>query len=249
MPTSTPVAAGCALVFIGLVALGILGVIGFFAVGGLIEVHTQAALMARAQPVPATIISSDVRRETFRSSSSTGGRHTSTTTVVYLPAVTYTYDFQGGPHESDDVYTFPRNGSDSWAQGVAAQFPPGAKVTAYADPAHPERAFLIRAWVPDPYYLVYTGGGCLAILTSMAALATFFFPRISKRIAIIGAMMSFAIIAYAAAHYWIHVGFAATTPDWIALAALAAPLLPFGAVWLAKGWRRKFGAAIKAARD
>lgn len=247
-PESANRAFGCAIAFIGLVALGIFSVICFFAVGGLIEIHKQSGLMARAVPVEATIMSSDVRRETFRSSSSSGGSHTSTTSIVYLPDVTYSYAFGGATHQSDDVYTFPRNGSEPWARRVADQFPPGTTVTASADPAHPERAFLIRAWVPDPYYLVYTGAGCFAILVSMGVLATFFFPRVSRRIAMIGAPIGFVVIAYASFHYWIHVGFAAAAPDWIGLGALATPLLPLGAVLLANGWRRKFSAAAKGAR-
>lgn len=249
MPTRTPLAAGCAIVFIALVALGILGVIGFFSIGGLIKVHEQSALMARAQPVDATIVSAEVRRDVVRHTSSTRSRSTSTTTITYIPEVRYSYAIAGAEHTAAQVYTFPRNGAESWARSVVAQFPPGAQVTAYADPAHPGRAFLIRAWVPDPYRLVYTGAGCFAILTSMAALATFYFPRISNHIALVGACISFAVIAYAAAHYWTHVGFASSTRDWLALGALATPALPFLSLLLAKGWRRKFGAAIKAARE
>ncbi|KAA0212901.1 MAG: DUF3592 domain-containing protein [Leptolyngbya sp. PLA3] len=237
---SSPLAAGCAFAFIALVALGILGVIGFFTVGGLAEVHKQSALMARARPVDATVIASEVRRETFGSSTSTGAQHTSTTHIVHVPVVTYSYQFQGTPHQSDDIYTFPRNGSEAWAQRIADGYPPGSPVTAYVDPAHPERAFLVRGWVPDPYYLVYTGAGCFTILISMGVLATFFLPRLSKRIAIIGAPVGFIFIAYAAAHYWMHAGFTSSTPDWIALGALATPALPFLALLLAKGWRRKF---------
>lgn len=239
---------GCALGFIGLVALGIFAVICFFAIGGLIEVHKQSALMARAQPVDAVIVSADVRRDLVRHTSSTQGRSTSTTTITYVPEIRYTYAVAGAEHTSTQVHTFPQNGTEPWAQSIVAQFPPGTRVTAYADPAHPDRAFLIRAWMPDPYYLVYTGAGCFAILTSMGVLATFFFPRISKRIAIIGAPIGFVFIAYAAAHYWTHVGFTSSTPDWLALGALATPALPFLALLLAKGWRRKFGAAIRGAR-
>jgi|SRR6476469_4075829 len=57
----------------------------------------------------------------------------------------YRYAVQGRGHVSDQIwFGDPYCGAWSGARDVATQFPVGAHVTAYADPAHPERAVLVR---------------------------------------------------------------------------------------------------------
>lgn len=115
------------------------------AVVGAVLAQRQHLLIRRAEPVTATVLSSQVL-----SRSSKNG-------VTYYPAITYQYTVQSRTRTADRVFPLPIRVSTSnrrWAEGIVADYPVGRKVPAYYDPQNPDRAFLVRRHDFFPYMLV-----------------------------------------------------------------------------------------------
>ena len=65
---------------------------------------------------------------------------------TWEPMVRYAYQVQGTDYQSRQVLPVEYSSSEAWAARVARRFQVGQRVTAYHNPRHPERAFLVREW-------------------------------------------------------------------------------------------------------
>ena len=96
------------------------------------------------QPVPATVIGTDVRAVR-------GSRGFTN----YQPLITYTYEVGGRIYTSETVHALSESGSSQWAVNITSRYPPGLLTTAYADPNSPSKAFLIHELRPvSLWYLI-----------------------------------------------------------------------------------------------
>ena len=124
---------------------------------GITQAVQQARLLAAAQPVPATIIKSEVFKSTSHDTDQRLNRSTSTNS--FRPDIRFRYAVAGTEYESDLLYpTIIVQGyasADSAADELKP-FPVGATVTAHVDPAHPDKAFLIaeRSSLPTGFIIV-----------------------------------------------------------------------------------------------
>lgn len=121
----------------------------FLAVGGGMA-WSQHRRIATGQPVEALV----ERAEVIAQSGSGRNRRTN-----YVPSITYRYSVQGREYVSDTVLPLSFSSSNrSWASAIVARYQPGAKATAYYDPANPAEAFLLREYSFFPYiFTVFPG--------------------------------------------------------------------------------------------
>jgi len=113
---------------------------------GLWQVRTEHDRMMRYKPVAGQVVSSHVESFRRRSTSSHGWD------TYYRPAITYHYVAGGKSYTASNVFPVSQSSQFSeWAARFVNHFPPGAKVTAWFDPAAPEKTFLIRTVSDGPY--------------------------------------------------------------------------------------------------
>lgn len=117
-----------------------------FLVGGLIFAGTGAFIyldekqaIEVSRPTEAEIIASRVVVEE------------SDDEISYYPDITYRYEHEGQHYESSNLTPGFGNTSrsQSWAETLVEEHPPGAVVTAYVNPGEPTEAFLLQesSWV------------------------------------------------------------------------------------------------------
>lgn len=63
--------------------------------------------------------------------------------TAYAPVVRYAYAVDGASYTASRVTVLDEASSRRWAEGIAARFRVGEKVTAFYDPLHPGEAFLL----------------------------------------------------------------------------------------------------------
>ena len=237
--SSSPGVIGCALGFIGLVAAGLLVLVGTFAWIGISDVRHQAVLLERSVETPATIMSSKVSTQTSTTRTSGGGH---STTTIHIPEVRFTYQFGGRARMGQRVYPTARNGDLAWAKRVVAGFPVGAEVSAWVDPANPDESFLIREFVVSSYAMILAAAVGVAILMAFASLVGFLYRPVSRAACAVGVVAPGALVAFAGAHYWGHArptGAGMGLPELLGTLALASALIPIAATAIASHWRRK----------
>jgi len=76
----------------------------------------------------------------------------------YIPHVYYTYSVDGHVYRGTRVTPMDIRGKRPWAERLMALYPRGARVTAFYDPEHPEKAFL-RHSAPEFWGLLAIFGG------------------------------------------------------------------------------------------
>lgn len=132
----------------GLVMLGV----------GVREWLLQRSALAAAQEVEATITKSEVF--TSHEAGSSRGKVRGDQTTTYRPDVAFEYTFGGTRYTSDQLrpsaIAMGYASHDSAAE-VLRPFPVGARITAYVDPAHPERGFLDKSPSAGPLVFVIVG--------------------------------------------------------------------------------------------
>ena len=111
---------------------------------GVTQYVLQKRIAANARPVQAVIIRSEVTRSVSNDTDPSLSRNTSTTT--WSPDVAFRYEVNGIFYESDMLRpNIIGAGFASQADAAAeiATFPLGARVSAFVDEAHPDKAFLV----------------------------------------------------------------------------------------------------------
>ncbi len=111
---------------------------------GAAQFFLQKRLAANARPVQAVIIRSEVIKSVSKDTDTSLTRNTSTTT--WSPEVAFRYEVNGIFYESDMLRpNIIGTGFASQADAAAeiAAFPAGARVSAFVDEAHPDKAFLL----------------------------------------------------------------------------------------------------------
>lgn len=93
--------------------------------------------------VPAQVVAQEIREH----SDSDGD-------PTYGPVLKLRYLADGMPAEGEGLLAIEMSSSEGWAKEQLAPFPVGARITAWADPAHPERAFVVREASVIPYVLI-----------------------------------------------------------------------------------------------
>lgn len=143
-----------------LTLLAVFGVIGLvMLVYGAYEFFMERRLLANAQPVPATILESGVSMSHDVSGDSSGP-----STFSYAPVVKFRYEFGGRAYEGTmlrptaRVYT-----SEAAASNELTAFPARARVSAFVNPAFPEKAYLLREASREPRVLMGIGAGVLVV--------------------------------------------------------------------------------------
>jgi hypothetical protein len=130
---------------IGSTALGLF-IVGFaliFIGVGCYLAYLQSHALQTYLPVPATILSREIK--------SSHDSHGSTT---YAPSASYRYTINGQSYECSQVSVTKVSSSYRWASEQLAKLPGGPNVTAYYNPAKPGRAFLLRDASFFPYIFV-----------------------------------------------------------------------------------------------
>ena len=107
--------------FVLVVGLPLVGIGGFFVYVGLSTMRDQARLNHTVISVPATIISSAVRRSTTK-------RAPGSTAASYWAHVEFSYEYDGQTRKSDKVWPVGESRSEADAHAVVERYPPGAKV-------------------------------------------------------------------------------------------------------------------------
>jgi len=111
---------------------------------GVTQFFMQRRIAAHARPVQAEIIRTEIIRSDSRDTDRSVTRNTST--VTYSPEITFRYSVKGVAYESDllrpNIIVTSFASREAAAEEIAA-FPVGAQVQAWADEAHPDKAFLL----------------------------------------------------------------------------------------------------------
>ncbi len=115
-------------------AMAILALFGlvFGGIGGSIVVREHRRLTTW-QPVQATVLSTRV------------DEHSDSDGSTYSPVVVYRYYVHERPYTSSRVLPVSESRSGGWAYSIIAEYEPGAKYTAWYDPADPSAAYLRRS--------------------------------------------------------------------------------------------------------
>lgn len=125
---------------------------------GLTELVAQRRALASAVPVRAEIVWSGVKEST---SSNTDRRLLrSNSTTSYTPEVKFKYELAGVPYVSDllrPTVIVQGHASREIAAEEVAAFPIGAGVSAWVDPATPDRAFLVKEASAGPMVFTLLG--------------------------------------------------------------------------------------------
>src|SRR5688572_9129643 len=127
-----------ASILLYLFAAGMLGV-------GAWQAFKQQTMIRSAVPVEAQIITP---APTVKVQTSGSGRRRSTT---YTPVIHYRFTIDGQTRTSHNIFAYKNSTSQSRANQLVAEHRIGRRVTAYASPADPSVAFLLREWLFEPY--------------------------------------------------------------------------------------------------
>jgi hypothetical protein len=125
---------------------------------GLGEAVAQRRALRSAVPVEATVVSSGVRES--RSSDTDHRPLRDNSTSSFLPEVKFRYAVGGKAYESDllrPTVIVRGYASREGAAEAVRPFAVGSAVTAWVDPAAPERAFLIRESSVGPVVFIILG--------------------------------------------------------------------------------------------
>jgi hypothetical protein len=109
------------------------GVLGAFALVGVVMMVVEAERLIRWRPVPAVVQASAVQ--------AARGNKGSTS---FRPVVTYAYAVRGQRYTSTQVNVLAVSKSYGWAQSMSTRFVPGAPTTAYVSPDDPASAYLVH---------------------------------------------------------------------------------------------------------
>jgi len=125
---------------------------------GLTELAAQRRALTSAVAVEAEIVSSGVRESCSRDSDTRLLRDNSTTS--YTSEVKFRYAVAGVIYESDmlrPTVIVQGHASRDSAEEELRPFPVGAKVSAWVDPATPERGFLVKEGFAGPMVFTILG--------------------------------------------------------------------------------------------
>ena len=222
---------GCAAVFIGAIAVGLLALIGVLTLAGLRDVHQQAYLMESAEPVTAVITRSEVLQITTLSDP----RSPAARVTTYLPDVEFRVTGSARSLTGDQIYPTAHSGDETWAKEMVDRYPVGREVSAWIAPDGDDTAFLEKIWVTDHWAFLFGIAVSLSILMSIVSVSSFLFPPVSRSVAGIGLLGSFVLSGYTITHYLStaggdHLGLG--LPEIFGVIAILFAFLP----WIA--WRR-----------
>ncbi len=192
---------GCLLMFVLVFGVPIAGLGGFFVYMGRSTMYRQARLNDFAISVPATIVSSDVRRSTTKT-----GPGPDTTTTSYWADIEFTYEYESKTRTSDTVWPVGEGGRAAAMRAVVERYPQGAQVSAFVDLDNPAMAFLEKRWSLMPYVSVTIG--CLPALfvTALGVLvAGWRRPGIAMLCALVVGIVVILLVGIASEHYLRHV--------------------------------------------
>lgn len=122
---------------------------------------TYVQQMVTAEPVDATVESTNITRIPCSVDESCRYR--------YSPVVTYSYSYKGKDYTNDDVFASGANSGDksrSWAENILNDYSEGEQVTAYVLPGKPGKAFLIRNR-PNMVFMLFSVLGALMALAGI----------------------------------------------------------------------------------
>ena len=125
---------------------------------GVTQYFLQRRLIAHALPIEVEIVKSEVFKSVSADTDQRLDRNTSTTS--YRPDVRFRYTYDDQEYESDLLQPTIIVQSYASAHNAAkelAPFPVGAKVLAYMDPQHPDKAYLKREEFAGPLVFMILG--------------------------------------------------------------------------------------------
>jgi hypothetical protein len=108
----------------------------WFAGRGVLEEHSR---LERYRSVPAVVLGATIERRPGKAAQSG---------PTYVPRVVYRYLVDGRAYLGQQVSPREVGGTEGWARRHAAEYHAGQRVSAYYDPAAPDRAFLDRRGMP-----------------------------------------------------------------------------------------------------
>jgi hypothetical protein len=189
--------ASCLLVLVLLCGFPFVGIGGFFVYLGLSKMHDQARLHDAAIEVPATIVSSEVRRSTTRTGPESGSTMTS-----FWADIRFTFDYDGKTWSSDQVWPVGEANSEANVRSVVERYPQGASVVAFVNPKDPSVAFLEKRWSQMPYVSVCIGCLPILFLTTLAILlAGWKRPIVATVCALSLGTLVIIVLVFAGEHY------------------------------------------------
>ena len=136
------------------------------------EFVVQRRIVATAEPVEATILSTRIVSSKSSHTDNRTLRDNSTTT--YTPEVRFSYTFRGVTYESDLLYPTVIHRGYASAEAAEAELAPylaGAAVPGYADASIPERGFLRIEKSSAPVWFMIAGGLSFALLAAIYRIA------------------------------------------------------------------------------
>lgn len=125
---------------------------------GLTEFTLQRQALAAAVPVEAVITRSEVRESVSSDTDHRPLRDNSTRS--YSPEIRFQFPLGSVLHDSEllrPTIIHQGHASRESAQAELDSFPVGARVTAWVDPEHPDRAFLLREASIGPVVFIIIG--------------------------------------------------------------------------------------------
>jgi multisubunit Na+/H+ antiporter MnhB subunit len=176
------------------------GLGGFFVYMGMSTMHEQVQLHDVAITVPATILSSDVRRSTTKTEPGTGS-----TTSSYLADIEFIYEYEGKTRTSDKVWPVEESGSAAAMRAVVERYPEGSQVSVFVDPDDPAVAFLEKRWSQMPYVAVTIGCLPVVFMTALGVLVVGWRrPGIAMLSAMVVGTLAIFLTGMASEHYLRH---------------------------------------------
>ena len=173
------------------------GLGGFFVFMGQSTMYSQARLNNMAISVPATIVSSDVRRLTTKT-----GPESGSTTTSYWADIKFNYKYQNTTQTSDRVWPIGEGGREAVMREVVERYPQGAQVSAFVDPDDPATAFLEKRWSPMPYVSVAIGSlPALFVIALGVWLVGWRRPGIALFSALFVGTVAFILMGMSGTHY------------------------------------------------
>ncbi|WP_179296306.1 MULTISPECIES: DUF3592 domain-containing protein [unclassified Mesorhizobium] len=140
------------------------------AVSGMLSLITivkwrEVQALSRWLPTPGKIISSRVEAREVRSSGA-GSDSTDTTEMRNFPAITFEYKV-GGKKFQSSRYSVKENLGNFEVRETLAQFPRGAEVTVFYNPADPSKAVIERTMPDGAFKFMFQLSAGLAIGTAV----------------------------------------------------------------------------------
>jgi hypothetical protein len=192
---------GCLLAFVLVFGVPIAGLGGFFVCMGQSTMYSQARLNNMAISVPATIVSSDVRRLTTKT-----GPESGSTTTSYWADIEFNYKYQDKTQTSDRVWPIGEGGREAVMREVVERYPQGAQVSAFVDPDDPAIAFLEKRWSPMPYVSVAIGSLPAVFVIALGVwLVGWRRPGIALLSALVVGTVAILLMGMAGTHYMLSV--------------------------------------------